>query len=135
VDAIDPRTGLPIHEEFSVSSVERYSETAWSQLLLGYNLQEDGVCPLLRHPRFGTACYPVTFFTNAPLPVICSGLNTLSITIPVSNPLLEIKNVTISNLDGTCAVDRLTLSMLPGDIVQLKVGGLFNGFDQQHLCH
>lgn len=48
-DSIDPQRGTALHGERGA----RWSEVAAAHLLLGYNRQDDGVCPLILHPIHG----------------------------------------------------------------------------------
>mmetsp|Transcript_8982 Transcript_8982/g.22138 ORF Transcript_8982/g.22138 Transcript_8982/m.22138 type:complete len:286 (+) Transcript_8982:252-1109(+) len=65
-DSIDPLTGCAMHSR----SGERYSEAVGSRELLGYDLTETSCCHLIVHPQFGSCCYPVTLFSNAPEDVV-----------------------------------------------------------------
>ncbi len=65
-DSIDPLTGCAMRSR----SGERYSEAAGSRELLGYELAETSCCHLVIHPQFGSRCYPVTIFSNAPEGVV-----------------------------------------------------------------
>lgn len=44
-----------------------YSEVDALTTLLGYKSTTAGCCRVVFHPKWGTAVYPATMFTNAPL--------------------------------------------------------------------
>ncbi|GBG69418.1 hypothetical protein CBR_g4112 [Chara braunii] len=44
-----------------------YSEVYAARVLLGYEVQQVGACPVVVHPRFGTRAYPASLVTTAPL--------------------------------------------------------------------
>jgi len=49
-----------------------FSEVDSAQQLLGYSVQNCGCCKVLLHPQWGSAVYPASMFTNAPLEVVKS---------------------------------------------------------------
>ena len=44
-----------------------YSEVDGMQLLLHYRTMDAGMCKVLLHPKWGSAVYPASAFTDAPL--------------------------------------------------------------------
>lgn len=63
-DYIDPCSGLPmIHRNTNTV----YSEVDALTTLLGYPFANAGCCKVILHPKWGSAVYPATMFTNAPL--------------------------------------------------------------------
>lgn len=70
-DAVDPRTGQAVRGR----AAERFSENAWVQRVLGYPVVDNGICPMLEHPMFGTACYPATIVTDAPSATLAEALD------------------------------------------------------------
>ena len=44
-----------------------YSEVDGIALLLHYNRMSAGMCSVIEHPQWGTAIYPATIFTTAPV--------------------------------------------------------------------
>eukprot|EP00884_Botryococcus_braunii_P011524 jgi/Botrbrau1/20372/Bobra.0006s0035.1 len=71
VDAVDPCSGTALRG----TRGERWSEVHGAHTLLGYRTLDGSTCPLIVHPRFGIAAYPVTVFTNAPMEVVCHALS------------------------------------------------------------
>jgi hypothetical protein len=55
---------------FDPNSSNVYGEVNGAQLLLGYRCQNAGCCKILLHPKWGSAVYPASFFTKAPLEVV-----------------------------------------------------------------
>ena len=47
-----------------------YGEVDGFQALLGYRTQNANCCKILLHPKWGSAVYPASMFTNAPADVI-----------------------------------------------------------------
>lgn len=63
-DYIDPCSGLPmIHQEGN----NVYDEVAALNAVLGYSVQNAGCCKIILHPKWGSAVYPATMFTKAPI--------------------------------------------------------------------
>eukprot|EP00271_Cylindrocystis_brebissonii_P022042 TRINITY_DN8252_c0_g1_i3.p1 TRINITY_DN8252_c0_g1~~TRINITY_DN8252_c0_g1_i3.p1 ORF type:complete len:183 (-),score=18.03 TRINITY_DN8252_c0_g1_i3:787-1335(-) len=63
-DYLDPCSGLPmIHRDTTTV----YSEVEGLATLLGYVSANAGCCKVILHPRWGSAVYPATMFTKAPL--------------------------------------------------------------------
>jgi len=62
-DYVDPCSGLP---SIAKNTPTVYDEVASMQTLLKYNVQDAGPCKILLHPKWGSAVYPATLFTNAP---------------------------------------------------------------------
>ena len=74
-DSVDPLTGCATHTRLG----QRYSEARGAEEILRYPTVFDGAqgedpCPVVDHPRFGTACYPATIFTDAPAHVAASSV-------------------------------------------------------------
>lgn len=44
-----------------------YSEVDGMQLLLHYRTMDAGMCKVLLHPKWGSAVYPASAFTDAPI--------------------------------------------------------------------
>ena len=61
-DYIDPCSGLPANTDGN----KIYGEVDGFQALLGYHTQNANCCKILLHPKWGSAVYPATLFTNAP---------------------------------------------------------------------
>ncbi len=59
----------------------RYSEAVGSRELLGYDVEGH----LIIHPQFGSCCYPVTIFSNAPVDVVSNLMETALHKLQVSN--------------------------------------------------
>mmetsp|Transcript_43358 Transcript_43358/g.70353 ORF Transcript_43358/g.70353 Transcript_43358/m.70353 type:complete len:199 (+) Transcript_43358:16-612(+) len=70
-DISDPCSGLPV---FGKNSNYVYSDVDASELLLSYRTIDVGGCRVLSHPSWGTAVYPTTLFTTAPLDELLSAL-------------------------------------------------------------
>ncbi|CAI5527204.1 unnamed protein product [Closterium sp. Naga37s-1] len=70
-DYIDPCSGLPMVNR---NSQTYYGEVDAAQTLLGYPVANAGCCKVLLHPQWGSAVYPATFFTSAPLDVLLEAL-------------------------------------------------------------
>ncbi|GJP30001.1 hypothetical protein CLOM_g22026 [Closterium sp. NIES-68] len=70
-DYIDPCSGLPMVNR---NSQTYYGEVEAAQTLLGYPVANAGCCKVLLHPAWGSAVYPATFFTSAPLEVLLDAL-------------------------------------------------------------
>ncbi|CAI7837579.1 unnamed protein product, partial [Closterium sp. NIES-54] len=51
-----------------------YGEVEAAQTLLGYPVANAGCCKVLLHHQWGSAVYPATFFTSAPLDVLLEAL-------------------------------------------------------------
>jgi hypothetical protein len=62
-DYIDPCSGLPM---MTPDTTKVYSEVDGMQILLHYKTMDAGMCKVLLHPRWGSAVYPASAFTNAP---------------------------------------------------------------------
>lgn len=63
-DYIDPCSGLPmVHKE----SCGVYGEVDALVSLLGYATSNAGCCKVVLHPRWGSAVYPASIVTKAPL--------------------------------------------------------------------
>ena len=69
-DYIDPCSGLPMY----TTSTWVYSEVDGMELLLKYRSLNAGLCKILLHPEWGSAMYPASLFTLAPLEVIQQAL-------------------------------------------------------------
>lgn len=63
-DYIDPCSGLPM---LTPNTTKIYSEVESMQTLLHYRTMNAGMCKVLLHPKWGSAVYPATAFTDAPL--------------------------------------------------------------------
>eukprot|EP00878_Enallax_costatus_P008273 GHUV01008649.1.p1 GENE.GHUV01008649.1~~GHUV01008649.1.p1 ORF type:complete len:175 (+),score=26.50 GHUV01008649.1:208-732(+) len=63
-DYIDPCSGLPMIQQ-GTNNV--YPEVEGLSVLLGFKTQNAGCCKIVLHPRWGSAVYPATLFTKAPL--------------------------------------------------------------------
>ena len=70
-DYIDPCSGLAMVTQ---ESNKVYSEVDGAQQLLGYSVHNAGCCKVLLHPSWGTAVYPASIFTKAPLEVVTAEL-------------------------------------------------------------
>lgn len=55
-----------------------YSEVDGMQTLLHYSTMNAGMCKVLLHPRWGSAVYPATAFTDAPLPQVEAAIEVAS---------------------------------------------------------
>ncbi|KXZ56956.1 hypothetical protein GPECTOR_1g862 [Gonium pectorale] len=63
-DYIDPCSGLPmIHTDLN----NVYPEVPALSVLMGYQTANAGCCKVLLHPVWGSAVYPASLFTEAPL--------------------------------------------------------------------
>eukprot|EP00953_Heterococcus_sp_UTEX-ZZ885_P006372 3898-Heterococcus_DN1.PRE.2 len=51
-----------------------YSEVEGMQLLLQYQVMNAGMCRVLLHPLWGSAVYPASCFTTAPIDVVTRAL-------------------------------------------------------------
>jgi len=74
-DYVDPCSGLPA---ISKDTPTVYDEVAGMQSLLKYDVHDAGPCKILMHPRWGSAVYPATMFTNAPSDVVVAVLEASS---------------------------------------------------------
>eukprot|EP00775_Hariotina_reticulata_P004124 gene4124-4370_t len=70
-DYIDPCSGLPMIQQ-GTNNV--YPEVEGLSVLLGYKTQNAGCCKIVLHPRWGSAVYPATLFTKAPLQDLLSAV-------------------------------------------------------------
>ena len=61
-DAIDPCSGLPRR---SPRGAAPYAETAGVRAVLPYAGALAGPCAVVLHPRWASACYPASLFTDA----------------------------------------------------------------------
>ena len=66
-DYVDPCSGLPMR---SPGCRVPYPEVESAACLLHYKTYDAGGCRVLSHPSWGTAAYPATLFTVAPLEVL-----------------------------------------------------------------
>lgn len=71
-DFIDPCSGLPMR---TANTTSVYSEVEGMELLLHYRSFNAGMCKVLMHPQWGTAVYPATLFTLAPIPILQQALD------------------------------------------------------------
>eukprot|EP00953_Heterococcus_sp_UTEX-ZZ885_P022638 12511-Heterococcus_DN1.PRE.2 len=69
-DYIDPCSGLPMLS----GGNKVYSEVEGMQLLLQYQVMNAGMCRVLLHPLWGSAVYPASCFTTAPIDVVTRAL-------------------------------------------------------------
>jgi len=70
-DFIDPCSGLAmIHKQ----SQQVYSEVEALSVLKGYKTANAGCCKVLLHPQWGSAVYPATMFTCAPLEALLTAI-------------------------------------------------------------
>lgn len=67
-DAVDPRRGYALHGRAGA----RYSEAIAAQIFLAYPVNDEGLASVVVHPEHGSATYPVSFFTSAPLGLLQS---------------------------------------------------------------
>ena len=65
-DYIDPCSGLPANTDGN----QLYGEVDGFQALLGYRTQNANCCKILLHPKWGSAVYPASMFTNAPKEIV-----------------------------------------------------------------
>eukprot|EP00199_Chlamydomonas_sp_CCMP681_P003017 CAMPEP_0119107446 /NCGR_PEP_ID=MMETSP1180-20130426/10186_1 /TAXON_ID=3052 ORGANISM="Chlamydomonas cf sp, Strain CCMP681" /NCGR_SAMPLE_ID=MMETSP1180 /ASSEMBLY_ACC=CAM_ASM_000741 /LENGTH=167 /DNA_ID=CAMNT_0007092933 /DNA_START=49 /DNA_END=552 /DNA_ORIENTATION=+ len=73
-DYIDPCSGLPmVHQEGQVV----YAEVEALSVLQGFKTSNAGCCKILLHPKWGSAVYPASMFTTAPLEVLMAAVATL----------------------------------------------------------
>lgn len=94
-DFTDPCSGFPVRARLappcalcdeltfvaqykSQRGASPYPDVSGAQLLLKYTVIQNGCCPLVSHPKWGTRCYPATLFTTAPLSVLQAALQTVS---------------------------------------------------------
>jgi hypothetical protein len=63
-DYVDPCSGLVM---LTPNANKVFSEVDSAQQLLGYDVQNCGCCKVLLHPKWGSAVYPASIFTNAPI--------------------------------------------------------------------
>ena len=70
-DYIDPCSGLPM---LTKNTTKVYSEVDGMQTLLHYATMDAGMCKILLHPKWGSAVYPASAFTNAPEDLVASVL-------------------------------------------------------------
>ena len=70
-DYIDPCSGLPANTDGN----KIYGEVDGFQALLGYRTQNANCCKILLHPRWGSAVYPASMFTNAPSEIVVQVVN------------------------------------------------------------
>ena len=63
-DYVDPCSGLVM---LTRGANKVFSEVDCAQQLLGYSVQNCGCCKVLLHPKWGSAVYPASVFTNAPV--------------------------------------------------------------------
>jgi hypothetical protein len=66
-DYVDPCSGLPM---LTKDANKVFSEVDSAQQLLGYAVMNAGCCKVLLHPAWGSAVYPATIFTTAPVEVV-----------------------------------------------------------------
>jgi hypothetical protein len=66
-DYIDPCSGLAM---ITRDANKVFSEVDSAQQLLGYSVHNCGCCKVLLHPVWGSAVYPASIFTTAPLEVV-----------------------------------------------------------------
>jgi hypothetical protein len=52
------------------NSTHPYNEVEGIQRLLGYRTYSAAMCRVLSHPQWGTAVYPASIFTNAPVELV-----------------------------------------------------------------
>jgi len=70
-DYADPCSGLAAH---GPAAAAPYPEVDAAELLLRYRTGLAGTCRVLLHPRWGSAVYPATLFSTAPLPDVADAL-------------------------------------------------------------
>mmetsp|Transcript_39010 Transcript_39010/g.105660 ORF Transcript_39010/g.105660 Transcript_39010/m.105660 type:complete len:250 (+) Transcript_39010:129-878(+) len=66
-DYIDPCSGLPM---LTPNCNKVYSEVDGMQMLMHYPIMNAAMCKILLHPKWGSAVYPATVFTDAPFSAI-----------------------------------------------------------------
>ncbi|MFQ3616152.1 MAG: methylmalonic aciduria and homocystinuria type D protein [Cyanobacteriota bacterium] len=66
-DLFDPRTGWPI---LSARGTLPLDDVAVARSALGYSTDRYGNCRVILHPRLGTAVYPSTLVSSAPIDVL-----------------------------------------------------------------
>jgi len=74
-DYIDPCSGYPV---LSSQGSSIYSEVHGFQVLLRYKIYSVGFCSLINHPIWGTACYPASIFTTAPIKIVEKAIETVN---------------------------------------------------------
>lgn len=65
-DFVDPCSGLPVLTKDCNNNCV-YDEVASMQTLLKYEIYQAGPCKVLLHPKWGSAVYPASIFTTAPV--------------------------------------------------------------------
>ena len=73
-DYIDPCSGLPM---LTKDANKVFSEVDSAEQLLGYGVMNAGCCKVLLHPAWGSAVYPATVFTTAPVADVTAELSKL----------------------------------------------------------
>jgi hypothetical protein len=66
-DVFDPRTGLPT---LSPPGPLALDDVAIAHMALGYDITNRETCPAILHPRWGSAVYPSTLLSSAPIYVL-----------------------------------------------------------------
>ncbi len=73
-DYVDPCSGLVM---LTKDANKVFSEVDSAQQLLGYAVQNCGCCKVLLHPKWGSAVYPASIFTTAPMELVNQILDNL----------------------------------------------------------
>jgi ABC-type nitrate/sulfonate/bicarbonate transport system ATPase subunit len=137
-DSVNPRTAQALHGEMGA----KYSEAIGAQILLGYTVNNNHLCSVIRHPRHGVHTYPVTFFTTAPLVHVHAALaascamdtaelhahTTTAATAPdYKAPLLMVRDVSVAEIDCAmapppvrCAAEKVSLQVMRGQRVVIR---------------
>jgi hypothetical protein len=73
-DYVDPCSGLLVRDR---KSNVLYPEVDTMGVLLRYKVLDAGPCHILLHPRWGSACYPATMMTTAPLDALSAAISSV----------------------------------------------------------
>jgi hypothetical protein len=74
-DYVDPCSGLLVRDR---KSNVLYPEVDSMGVLLRYKVLDAGPCHILLHPRWGSACYPASMMTTAPLDALRDAIHAVS---------------------------------------------------------
>lgn len=77
-DYVDPCSGLPVRTPHCTVV---YAEVDAFETLLKWKTYNASGCKVLSHPSWGTAVYPATLFTTAPLPALIAAVEKAAVTV------------------------------------------------------
>eukprot|EP00898_Chlorokybus_atmophyticus_P008229 jgi/Chlat1/8407/Chrsp80S07835 len=122
---VNPETGGLLGADHADVRAAHYSEVRAGQFMLGYAAKMCGRCPVLIHPKYGTAVYPATLLTDAPLNTLLDVICTSSVAHLSSKgcmpgmqriqPQVMLANVSLSTPAGVLLIEMLSLRLCGGD--------------------